>query len=311
MNNRFEALRVFCSLAETLQFKKTAHQLALSPSVVSRVIAELEDYLGEPLFQRSTRQVKLTDFGAQWLPQAAQLLADSERLFVPGKARQAAEMAGLVRITVPDLPDEAELLRELLLRLADYPDLTLDWRKDTALLNVVEAQIDLGVRFGVPRDSRLVVRQVGAVCERIVASPALVARCGLPADWQALQRDYPLAAVTDANSGRPQAWYLDEEQQFTLRQPVCITNELATQLQIARAGRAAVLLLDWFCRPYLASGELVELLPQLPRTAWPLYLYRPPQTVTPLRVKVIFDELAALLKEKLMAADEKAIFPQR
>lgn len=72
-----------------------------------------------------------------------------------------------------------------------------------------------------------------------------------------------------------------------------------------------MLLLDWFCRPYLASGELVELLPQLPRTAWPLYLYRPQQTVTPLRVKIIFDKLAALLKEKLMAADEKAIFPQR
>ena len=63
MNNRFEALRVFCSLAETLQFKKTAHQLALSPPVVSRVIAELEDYqkLSEVLYDIAALDNKFRD----------------------------------------------------------------------------------------------------------------------------------------------------------------------------------------------------------------------------------------------------------
>ena len=126
MNNRFEALKIFVSLAETLQFKETAARLAVSAPVVSRVIAELEDYLGEPLFQRNTRQVRLTDFGADFLPQAQQLLADSERLFVPAKARQADEMAGVVRITVPDLPDEEHLFGELLRRLVSYPELLID-----------------------------------------------------------------------------------------------------------------------------------------------------------------------------------------
>ena len=62
-----------------------------------------------------------------------------------------------------------------------------------------------------------------------------------------------------------------------------------------------MLLLDWLCRPYLENGELVELLPDLPRTAWPVYVYRPQRTVTPLRVKVVFDTLAALLQERLAA----------
>ena len=65
-------------------------------------------------------------------------MADSERLFVPAKARQADEMAGVVRITVPDLPDEDQLFAELLRRLAPYPDLLIDWRKDAANLNTVE-----------------------------------------------------------------------------------------------------------------------------------------------------------------------------
>lgn len=40
MNDLFEPLKIFCSLAETLQFKETANRLAVSPSVVARIISE-------------------------------------------------------------------------------------------------------------------------------------------------------------------------------------------------------------------------------------------------------------------------------
>ena len=99
-------------------------------------------------------------------------MADSERLFVPAKARQADEMAGVVRITVPDLPDEDQLFAELLRRLAPYPDLLIDWRKDAANLNTVEHQIDLGVRIGEPADNRFIIKKVGGVCEKIIAAPS-------------------------------------------------------------------------------------------------------------------------------------------
>ena len=55
--------------------------------------------------------------GQQFLPQAIQLLEDSERLFTPGKKQQAEAVAGLVRVTVPDLPDEDTFLLTLLERL--------------------------------------------------------------------------------------------------------------------------------------------------------------------------------------------------
>lgn len=299
MNNRLETLKIFVSLAETLQFKETAARLAVSAPVVSRVIAELEDFLGEPLFQRNTRQVRLTDFGAAFLPQAQQLLADSERLFVPAKARQADEMGGVVRITVPDLPDEDQLFAELLRRLAPYPDLLIDWRKDAANLNTVEHQIDLGVRIGEPADNRFIIKKVGGVCEKIIAAPELVQRLGEPQDWADLQRRYPLAAVVNAATGRTQSWYLNEQYQFTPSRPVVLSNDLSTQLQTAVVGRAAVLLLDWRCAEPLAKGDVAELLPDLPRNHWPVYVYRPQRVVTPLRVKAVFDLLAIMLAEQL------------
>ncbi len=171
MLNKLEALKIFCTAAETMQFKETAQRLAVSPPVVTRMIAELEDHLGEPLFQRNTRQIKLTDFGERFLPQAQQLLEESERLFMPAKRRHADEMAGLVRITVPDLPDSDGIMLELLQALSPYPDLILDWRMDATRLNVVEAQIDIGVRIGNLADSRLIARKIGEISEKSSRRP--------------------------------------------------------------------------------------------------------------------------------------------
>lgn len=140
MHGKLESLKVFCIAAETLQFKEAANRLAVSPPVVSRIIAELEDHLGEPLFQRNTRQIRLTDFGRQFLPQARQLVEETDRLFAPAKRRHDREMDGLVRITVPpDLPDGQGMIAELLELLAPYPQLVLDWRKSEVRLNTVEA----------------------------------------------------------------------------------------------------------------------------------------------------------------------------
>ena len=84
--NRLEALRYFCAAAQTLQFRKAASRLSVSPQVVTRVMAELEAALGEPLFVRSTRQVRLTDFGTRFLPRTA-VLAGWREAFCHGAAK--------------------------------------------------------------------------------------------------------------------------------------------------------------------------------------------------------------------------------
>ncbi|WP_416191244.1 LysR family transcriptional regulator [Neisseria sp. CCUG12390] len=296
MLNKLEALRIFCTAAETLQFKEAASRLAVSPPVVTRVIAELEDYLGEPLFQRNTRQTKLTDFGREFLPQAQQLLDDSERVFVHAKQRDEDEMGGMVRITVPDLPDEENVLLELLGRLKAYPKLVLDWQKNTVRVNAVEAQIDIGVRIGqAPTDSLLIVKHLGTVKERIVAAPELVAQYGLPNGLEDLKKRYPLNVEHDLNNGRYWAWYFNDQQSLLPPKPVFVSNTVQNTLAAARSGRAVAYVLDWLCEPYLRNGELVELLPDIRKQQWTAYLYRPQRSVTPTRVRVVFEMLAEIL----------------
>ena len=83
--DKLDALKFFIIASETLNFREAAIKLSVSPSVVTRTVAELEKQLGEPLFKRNTRSIFLTSFGELFLPQAKRLLEDSEKLFQTAK----------------------------------------------------------------------------------------------------------------------------------------------------------------------------------------------------------------------------------
>ncbi|OOF59629.1 LysR family transcriptional regulator [Rodentibacter genomosp. 2] len=297
MNNRFETLKVFCSLAETLQFKETANRLAISPPVVTRLIAELEDYLGESLFQRNTRQVHLTDFGEQFLPQAQQLLADSEKLFIPSKQRSQAEMNGIVRITAPSWRINDEILAKLLTALSPYPDLIIDWRDDMNKLDVVSHRIDIGVRIGLEPDPNFIVRKITDIGDMLVASPTLLARLGRPKSLEDLELRFPFFAQINPATGR--AWHFPLNQERTLKpHHICFqSTDIYSGLQAVLRGNAVGLVSDFIAKPYVQTGELCQLFTDVEIQKWQLFLYRPYETITPQRVIQVFKLLEEILKE--------------
>lgn len=297
MNNRFETLRVFCSLAETLQFKETANRLAVSPPVVTRLIAELEEYLGEPLFQRNTRQVHLTDFGEQFLPQAQQLLADSERLFVPSKQRAAEEMSGIVRITVPSWRINDEILAKLLTALSTYPDLIIDWHDDMGKLDSVSHRIDIGVRIGLEPAPNFIVRKITEIGDVLVAAPSLLERLGEPKSLEELEQRFPFAAQINVATGR--AWHFPLNQERTLK-PRHISfqsTDIYSGLQAVLQGKGVGMVSDFIAKPYLQAGELRQLFAEVEIQKWQLFLYRPYETITPPRVLKVFEVLEGILRE--------------
>lgn len=291
--NRLESLKYFCITAETLQFKETAVRLSVSPQVVTRVIAELEDTLGEALFARNTRNVQLTPFGERFLPQAQQLLDDSEKLFAKAK-RSDDEMRGVVRIAVPWLPHKNQIIADLAAKTAEFADLQLDWRVDAHKLDLVDDQIDIGVRVGTPQPL-MIVRRIAEIRERIVVAPSLLAKLGKPQDLADLHRRYPVTALLNPSTGRRWDWALNETQQITPRHPRFTTNDPYAELALAVAGQSCSLIADLLCGEYLERGELVELFPEWERQSWLMYLYRPHRSVTSPRVLRVFEWLEEIL----------------
>lgn len=61
-----KALSIFLNVAETLNFSRSAEQLHMSVSAVSRSVSRLEEALGQPLFDRDKRSVRLTAAGREF-----------------------------------------------------------------------------------------------------------------------------------------------------------------------------------------------------------------------------------------------------
>ena len=297
--NRFSALKFFITAAETLNFREAAVKLAISPSVVTRTIAELENQLGEPLFKRNTRSIVLTSFGELFLPKAKRLLEDSDALFQT--ARDDDEMRGIVRITLFRLPNHERILYELLTALRPYPELLIDWRLDMMRLDTVEHRIDIGIRVGREPNPNFIIKSVAQVQHIFIASPDLLERLGAPKDFEDLRQRYPFSGLINPETGKVWEFMLDGVNTFVPRHLEFFSTDPDTQIQAALAGRAVVQASDLACKEHLASGRLVKVLPEIQQEKWQLYLYRPYQTITPKRVMKVFEVLEKILRKHLVS----------
>lgn len=299
--NRLDALRYFCVACETLNFRETAQRLSVSPQVVSRMIAELEEILGESLFNRNTRSIKLTEFGRQFLPKATHLLAESESLFTSTTVNNKT-MQGVVRITLPPLPCGEQVLFELLSSLEPYPDLVVDWRVDLDKLKIVDDQIDIGLRVCLEPELDWVAHYIASFEEKIVASPTLIKRLDYPKNLQDLAKNYPLSGLIDPKLKRAWRWQINAKQSFFPSKIMVFTTDMQSELQSALAGRNCSQLMDMICQPYIDDGRLIELFPEIEKQKWHLYLYRPYQTVVADRVLFVYEKLKEILNNHLSFA---------
>lgn len=294
MLNRLDALKYFCIAAETLQFRETAVRMSVSPQVVTRVIAELEDELGTLLFLRNTRNKQLTEFGEHFLPQAQQYLLEGEKLFAHAKQKQS-DMSGVVRIAVLRLPENDAILAELVKKCADYPRLRIDWRVDFAKLHLIENQIDIGLRVSFEPDPLMIVRKITEMQDKFVISPKLLAKLGQPKDLNDLQKRFPVSNLINVDTGRSWGWPVNDELHLFPKQQRFVTDDPYSELAAVLAGMTCSLVADYMCNKHLANGDLVELFPDIPRKRWQMYLYRPQRTITSPHVLKVFDWLTEIL----------------
>ncbi|MEK8031314.1 LysR family transcriptional regulator [Ideonella sp. DXS29W] len=296
MSNRLEALRVFTVAADSRNFREAAQRLAVSPQVITRVVKELEDELGEPLFHRNTRGVQLSDFGRELLERARDAVQGVDQLFHREGRQRASELAGTVRVAAPVSLGRRHVLDAATACLPAHPGLQLDLRLSDALADVVDQHIDVGVRIGQMRDSRFVARPVGPVRLEVVGAADLVARVGRPAALDALQT-LPTTALIDHNSGRPWPWLFRQGRQVSPPKPVFTTDDADAEFSAVQAGVGFGQVPDFMARAGLDDGRLVRVLQKEQADPWTLYVYRSRRAPVPARTRLVFDALVERLGE--------------
>jgi len=294
--NRFEALRVFCVAAESLNFRDAATKLSVSPQVITRVIKRLEEEVGEPLFHRSTRGVRLTNFGETLALRSAEAIAGVDDIFSLRASDARDETAGIVRIATPSALGRRFVTRRLAPVLAAHPGLTIDIRASEVLADVVDEQIDIGIRIGPMRDSRFVARAVSKASLYFVGAPDLLRRIGRPTSTEALLQA-PLTMLIDRNTGRPWPWMFKGGSQIVPTKAAFITDDPETECEAVVAGIGIGQLPGHLALPLLRDGLLVSLLDGLRPAPSTIYVYRPHRSPVPARVRLIFDVLCEILAE--------------
>ena len=290
-----DRLRVFCMAAEAESFRDAATRLGMSPQGVTRAIQELEAHYGELLFHRTTRSVHITDFGAQLAPRARACLDQLEAVLAPASPLASAGLAGRVRVTAPRSLGRLRVLPALndIARL--HPGIVIDLRLSDELADVVDGQIDVGVRMGLFQDNRFVVRKVGSVGFGVYGSKSLIKRCGRPeriTDLSAL----PTTGLIDHSIGRPWHWFFSKDRRVLPEPFAFVTDDPEAECDAVLSGLAFGQLPDYLAAPHVKAKRLVSVLDGDAPAPWDVYVYRPQRGPVPTRVRLVFDAIAEALK---------------
>ncbi|ASL45885.1 HTH-type transcriptional regulator PgrR [Burkholderia sp. AD24] len=293
MLNRLELLKIFTIAAASPTFREAARRLGVSPQVVTRAVRELERSLGETLFHRNTRSLRITAFGQAFAmkAQAASLAVDG--LFDPAAAG-TDDAAGTVRITAPAALGRLYVQPVLSGLMTRYPGLVVDLRLSDTPSAVVDEQIDIGVRSGMIGDNRFVARVVGPLPIWVVGSPSLLERVGEPRTLKDLET-MPVTNLIDRASGRPWPWMFRGERQFQPSSAVFVTDDMQAEIDLACADLGFSQSTEYLVRPHIESGRLVRLLRRFEPDPWKLHVYRPQRGPVPKRIRLVFDELVKKL----------------
>lgn len=260
---QLDDLAFFQHLARAGSLTGTARELGLSLSAVSKRLKQLEARLGVELASRTTRRLSLTAEGERYLARGSAILEELAEL-EEALSEQRAALSGPLKVNatfgfgrrhVAPLLSQFCALHpgvEALLELSNFP------------MSLGEQGFDIGIRVGEPPDSRLVARRLLANRRVLCAAPNYVARMApltVPADLAA----HPCLILRENDSDYG-VWRFHHRGERQPEQTVKVGGLLSSNdgeviVQLALEGHGVVLRSWWDIHRYLASGRLVELLP--------------------------------------------------
>lgn len=271
--DQFDAMKAFVAVATWGSFAEAARRLRISPSAVTRSVAQLEDRLGLTLLNRTTRSVRLTERGQIYLESSRRILEDLET-----GERQArgenAEPRGVLHVAAPIVFGRLHVLPMVGRLLADHPSLAVRLSLSDRNVHLVDDGVDAALRIGALADSSLTAVKLGAVSRVLVASPAYLAARGSPSRPADLE-DHDLVAFEGLEA--TDAWrFSTTDVRVTPRLSV---NSADAAIAAAETGLGITRALSYQVTAAVQAGRLVPLLQAFAPPAMPVSVVSPARRV--------------------------------
>ena len=294
--DKFLEMQALVAVVDAGSFVRGADALEMSKSVVSRLVAELEQRLGVRLLQRTTRRLSLTREGELFHERCKDLLSgvgDAEAEVT----RNAGELIGELRVSAPVTFGLMHLAPLWPVFMARHPRLTLDVTLADRFIDLVEEGYDAAVRIAQLPNSSLVSRRLAATRLILCATPRYLRSHGAPSVPSELA-EHPVFAYKLLSTG--DQWHFEGPQGPTTVKvnPRMRSNSGDSCREAALQHQGIVLQPSFLVGAQLDSGALVEVMPQYRSIELGIYAVYPSRKQLAPKVRLLVDFLVESFRER-------------
>jgi DNA-binding transcriptional LysR family regulator len=294
--DHLQSIRIFARVVETGGFGRAAQSLQMPNATVSKWIKMLESHLGVKLLERSTRSVTVTTDGVAYYEATRHLHSELD-VFESTLGRSQANPRGLLRIDTGGSLASGILIPALPAFCARYDELQVQLSVTDRVADLIAENIDCAIR-STADDPRLVTRAVGRLKWTTCASPAYLARYGIPEHPRDIvDRQMPVVGYFSSSSGliQPLQFYRDgEHMALTGVRNNVLVSESNAHLATALAGLGLIHTLDFMVRPSIEQNQLVPVLVEWRPAPLDVYVAYPPSRRYSAKVRVFLNWISTI-----------------
>lgn len=281
-------LKIFARVVTAGNMSAAAREMGLSPAVVSKRISSMEEKLGTRLFQRTTRQLQLTEAGVGFFDRVVAILAsieEAEAFLADGQDSPR----GILKISAPVTFSRMHLVRHLPEFLNLFPGVSIDLQASDEVVDIVAEGIDVAIRVSDASNPSFTFKKLAPIRRVLCASPEYLQKRGTPTSIDDLRRHNCFGAGVNAT------WRLSGPEGPVTVKPVSTlrtnSNDIIRECMIAGLGIGFKS--TWNVHQELRDGKLVVVLPQYREPPnFGLYAVYAKQYHMPAKLRVFIDFLS-------------------
>ncbi len=300
------SMRVFQKVMDEGGFAAAARALDISPAVVTRLVADLEDHLGTRLLHRSTRRLSLSVAGESYLARVRAILQDIDEADQVASS-QTHELRGVLRVLAPPVL-ATHVIAPLIAGFRQmYPKILLNIEVASFKEPPIEDYDITLLPTDDGFDGDVIARKISTTEAILVASPAYIQRRDVPVTPQDLSKHEVLRLK--APGLRPTTWRLfnanrlDETLDVAV-EPGLWINHTDTLLRAALDGAGITSMAVNLVAPYLSRGQLIRVLRPWITGRLNLYAALPSRQFLPERTRVFLEYLTEQTRLEAASAIE-------
>ena len=283
------AMSVFAAVVENNSLAGAARVKNLSPSVVSKQLAALEDRLGVRLLNRTTRRISLTEVGSAYYERCKRILADVDEAEIAVSQSHAAPR-GRLRLTAPTTFAHRHVAPHLPEFITRFPEVEVQLLVNDRIVDLVDEGIDLAIRIAGLKDSSLIARKLANNYRSIVAAPEYLAKYGRP-NAPADLNQHALLTYPPGNPINDWHFVVDGAETVIRAQGTIMTSNGDSILKAVQAGGGLAMLPSFMTGEHIKNGRLIEVLGEYVREDVPIFAVYPSSRHLSPKVRAFVDFL--------------------